>query len=137
MCLPPRAVAADRRRLMAAAGALLCSGLVAVAAGCGTHDSGRAASAGAALPLARQSPYSAKVRRVTPAQYRGPIASYRRHVLLGLTHVQRDVTVLDAAVDTTTAGLPRAIRDPHFTGLHRVELALFGRRCHHPGHHDP
>src|SRR5262249_39817641 len=34
---------------------------------------------------------------------------------------------LDAAVDGTTAGLPRGERDPHFTGLHRVELALFGR----------
>jgi iron uptake system EfeUOB component EfeO/EfeM len=34
---------------------------------------------------------------------------------------------LDAAVDGTTAGLPGGDRDPHFTGLHRVELALFGR----------
>jgi iron uptake system EfeUOB component EfeO/EfeM len=35
---------------------------------------------------------------------------------------------LDAAVDGTSAGLPRGERDRHFTGLHRVELALFGRR---------
>jgi iron uptake system EfeUOB component EfeO/EfeM len=35
---------------------------------------------------------------------------------------------LDRAVDGTTAGLPGGAHDPHFTGLHRVELALFGRR---------
>jgi iron uptake system EfeUOB component EfeO/EfeM len=35
---------------------------------------------------------------------------------------------LDRAVSGSPAGLPRGIRDPHFTGLHRVELALFGRR---------
>lgn len=35
---------------------------------------------------------------------------------------------LDQAVSGTPAGLPRGERDPRFTGLHRVELALFGRR---------
>jgi iron uptake system EfeUOB component EfeO/EfeM len=35
---------------------------------------------------------------------------------------------LDQAVDGTTAGLPRGARDRRFTGLHRVELALFGRQ---------
>lgn len=34
---------------------------------------------------------------------------------------------LDQAVDATTAGLPGGVHDRHFTGLHRVELALFGR----------
>jgi iron uptake system EfeUOB component EfeO/EfeM len=34
---------------------------------------------------------------------------------------------LDRAVDGTPAGLPGGVRDRHFTGLHRVELALFGR----------
>ena len=34
---------------------------------------------------------------------------------------------LDGAVDGTPAGLPGGIHDRHFTGLHRVELALFGR----------
>jgi iron uptake system component EfeO len=35
---------------------------------------------------------------------------------------------LDRAVDRTTAGLRRGAADRQFTGLHRVELALFGRR---------
>jgi iron uptake system component EfeO len=34
---------------------------------------------------------------------------------------------LDAAINTTTAGLPAGENDPHFTGLHRVELALWRR----------
>jgi high-affinity iron transporter len=34
---------------------------------------------------------------------------------------------LDSAVDGTPAGLPGGVHDRHFTGLHRVELALFGR----------
>ena len=34
---------------------------------------------------------------------------------------------LDKAVSGSAAGLPRGVHDPHFTGLHRVELALFGR----------
>jgi hypothetical protein len=34
---------------------------------------------------------------------------------------------LDRAVSGTAAGLQRGVRDPRFTGLHRVELALFGR----------
>jgi iron uptake system EfeUOB component EfeO/EfeM len=38
---------------------------------------------------------------------------------------------LDAAVDGTTAGLPGGARSPNFTGLHRVELALFGRGSLH------
>jgi iron uptake system EfeUOB component EfeO/EfeM len=38
---------------------------------------------------------------------------------------------LDQAVDGTTAGLARGVRDARFTGLHRVELALFERRSLH------
>ena len=34
---------------------------------------------------------------------------------------------LDRAVSGSPAGLPGGIHDRHFTGLHRVELALFGR----------
>jgi len=34
---------------------------------------------------------------------------------------------LDRAIDGSTAGLPRGVHDPRFRGLHRVELALFGR----------
>jgi iron uptake system EfeUOB component EfeO/EfeM len=35
---------------------------------------------------------------------------------------------LDARVNATTAGLQGGVRSPDFTGLHRVELALWGRR---------
>jgi Imelysin len=35
---------------------------------------------------------------------------------------------LDARIDGGTAGLPGGARSPDFTGLHRVELALWGRR---------
>jgi high-affinity iron transporter len=35
---------------------------------------------------------------------------------------------LDAAVNGRPAGLPDGVRSPDFTGLHRVELALWGRR---------
>lgn len=34
---------------------------------------------------------------------------------------------LDARIDGETAGLPGGARSPDFTGLHRIELALFGR----------
>jgi iron uptake system EfeUOB component EfeO/EfeM len=34
---------------------------------------------------------------------------------------------LDAAINTTTAGLAGGARSPRFVGLHRVELALWGR----------
>lgn len=34
----------------------------------------------------------------------------------------------DAAINASPAGLQRGVRDPHFKGLQRVELALFGRR---------
>jgi iron uptake system EfeUOB component EfeO/EfeM len=34
----------------------------------------------------------------------------------------------DVAINGGTAGLPGGEKDPHFTGLHRVELALWGRR---------
>jgi deferrochelatase/peroxidase EfeB len=35
---------------------------------------------------------------------------------------------LDAAINATTAGLQGGVRSPDFTGLHRVELALWERR---------
>jgi iron uptake system EfeUOB component EfeO/EfeM len=34
---------------------------------------------------------------------------------------------LDRRVSGSAAGLPNGVRDRHFSGLHRVELALFGR----------
>jgi len=34
---------------------------------------------------------------------------------------------LDQAIDGSTAGLARGVHNPRFRGLHRVELALFGR----------
>jgi high-affinity iron transporter len=38
---------------------------------------------------------------------------------------------LDAAVNGRPAGLPDGVRSPDFTGLHRVELALWERRSTH------
>lgn len=35
---------------------------------------------------------------------------------------------LDAAIDGEPAGRPGGVRSPDFVGLHRIELALFGRR---------
>jgi iron uptake system EfeUOB component EfeO/EfeM len=104
------------------------------------------------------------VPRATPADYRRPMAQYRRHVGRQLTAMLGDVAALrgavarddlggareawlrahsryetigaaygafgslDAAINGRPDGLQGGIRSPEFQGLHRVELALWGRR---------
>jgi high-affinity iron transporter len=131
-------------------------------AGCGGHDS--AAKNPPAQPYSKRSTVPGVVRRVTPADYKEPIADYRRYVRRRLTTLGGQVAALrgalarddlgaaraawmradatyesigaaygafgdlDAAVNGRPAGLPDGVRSADFTGLHRVELALWERR---------
>jgi high-affinity iron transporter len=117
-----------------------------------------------AQPYSKRSTVPGVVRRVTPADFRRPIADYRRYVRRRLgtlggqvallraaiarddlagaraAWVRADATYesigaaygafgdLDAAVNGRPDGLPGGVRSQDFTGLHRVELALWGRR---------
>jgi iron uptake system EfeUOB component EfeO/EfeM len=117
-----------------------------------------------AQPYSKRSTVPDVVRRVTPVDYKRPIAAYRRYVRgrLGTlggqvaalraaiarhdldaarsAWVRADATYesigaaygafgdLDAAVNGRPAGLPGGVRSGDFTGLHRVELALWERR---------
>jgi len=140
--------------------------LAAVAlAGCGAgKGSGGDPANPPAQPYSKRSTAPGAVARVTPADYRRPIATYKRYVgrqlgtLLGevaalraaiarhdlagaraawLTADARYESIgaaygafgdLDAAVNGRPAGLAGGIRSPDFTGLHRIELALWRRR---------
>src|ERR687888_127835 len=118
----------------------------------------------AAQPCSKRSTVPDSVPRVTPADYRRPIADYRRYVRRRLGTLVEQVSVLraaiarddlgaaraawiradatyesigaaygafgdlDAAVNGRPAGLPGGVRSADFTGLHRVELALWRRR---------
>jgi high-affinity iron transporter len=115
-------------------------------------------------PYSKRSTVPDAVRRVTPVDYKRPIAAYRRYVRgrlgtlggqvaalraaiarddLGAARaawIRADATYesigaaygafgdLDAAVNRRPAGLPDGVRSADFTGLHRVELALWERR---------
>jgi iron uptake system component EfeO len=131
-------------------------------AGCGGgHDS--ASKNPPAQPYSKRSTVPGVVRRVTPADYKAPIADYRHYVRrrlgtlggqiaalraaiargdLGAARsawTRADATYesigaaygafgdLDAAVNGRPAGLPGGVRSADFTGLHRVELALWER----------
>jgi iron uptake system EfeUOB component EfeO/EfeM len=132
-------------------------------AGCGGGKDG-ASKNPPAQPYSKRSTVPDGVRRVTPVDYKRPIAAYRRYVRgrLGTLGAQvaalraaiarddlggaraawmrADATYesigaaygafgdLDAAVNGRHAGLPDGVRSADFTGLHRVELALWERR---------
>lgn len=136
---------------------------VALAAGCGGSE-GAQGEAPPARSYAERDPSIQEVDRATPADYRAPIAAYRRHVRRQLGAMEGEVGALRAAVDSGDLaeakiawvrasaryetigaaygafgdldaaingrpdGLPGGIGSPDFTGLHRIELALWGRR---------
>jgi high-affinity iron transporter len=133
-------------------------------AGCGGGKDSSASKNPPAQPYAKRSTVPDAVRRVTPVDYKRPIAAYRRYVrgrlgTLGgqvaalraaigrddlsaarAAWMRADATYesigaaygafgdLDAAVNGRPAGLPDGVRSADFTGLHRVELALWERR---------
>jgi iron uptake system EfeUOB component EfeO/EfeM len=144
--------------------AALVFALVVVAlAGCGGAGKPHASNP-PAQPYSKRSTIPDSAPRVTPADYRRPIATYKRyvrrqlHTLLGevaglRAAIARDDLAgargawlkadaryesigaaygafgdLDAAVNGRPGGLPGGVRSPDFTGLHRVELALWRRR---------
>jgi high-affinity iron transporter len=140
---------------------------LAAAALVGCGGGGHSPSNPPAQPYSKRSTVPGVVRRVTPADYRRPIADYRRYVrgrlgTLGgqmavlraaisrndlaaarAAWIRADATYesigaaygafgdLDAAVNGRPDGLPGGVRSKDFTGLHRVELALWERRSTH------
>lgn len=141
----------------------MATAVVVLLAGCGRSETaGR--QAGAALPLSAQSTTPATVARVRAADFRRPLATYRRHVRRQLGHMLSDLHDLRSAVEAgdlasaraewlrasahygrigaaygafgaydraiagRPAGLPGRARSPRFSGLHRIELALWERR---------
>jgi high-affinity iron transporter len=132
-------------------------------AGCGGGGHDGASKSLSAQPYSKRSTVPGVVRRVTPADYKRPIADYRRYVRRRLATLGGQVAVLraaiargdlggaraawtradatyesigaaygafgdlDAAVNGRPAGLPGGIRSADFTGLHRIELALWER----------
>ena len=145
-------------RRLAPLAALAAAALV----GCGGGGHSRANPP--AQPYSKRSTVPDVVARVTPADYRRPIADYRRYVRRRLGSLGGQVAVLraaiargdlagaraawvradatyesigaaygafgdlDAAVNGRPDGLPGGVRSKDFTGLHRVELALWERR---------
>jgi high-affinity iron transporter len=143
--------------------ALVAAVALMALAGCGGNKDG-ASKNPPAQPYSKRSTVPGVVRRVTPADYRRPIADYRRYVRRRLgtlggqvatlrgaiargdlraaraAWIRADATYesigaaygafgdLDAAVNGRPAGLPGGVRSAEFTGLHRVELALWDRR---------
>jgi iron uptake system component EfeO len=137
--------------------------LAAALAGCGGGE-GTAARNPPAQPYTARSTAPGAVARVTPADYRRPIAAYKRYVrrqlgaLLGeVAGLRRAIArgdlagaraawlaadaryesigaaygafgELDAAVNGRPDGLTGGVRSPDFTGLHRIELALWQQR---------
>jgi iron uptake system component EfeO len=139
--------------------------LVALA-GCGGGKAGHAANP-PPQPYSKRSTAAGAVAHVTPADYRRPIATYKRYVARQLGTLLGEVATLraaiarhdladaraawlkadaryesigaaygafgdlDAAVNGRPGGLPGGIRSPDFTGLHRIELALWRHRSTH------
>jgi iron uptake system EfeUOB component EfeO/EfeM len=133
---------------------------LALVTGCGSKP----AANPPAQPFSARSTTPSLVARVTPEDYRRPIAVYRRHVQRELGRMLADVERLrratsagdlagaraawlrasarydrigaaygafgdlDAAINGRPGGLEGGVRSPDFTGLHRIELALWGRR---------
>jgi iron uptake system component EfeO len=143
--------------------AIVAAAAVVALVGCGGGSKQHAANP-PAQPYSKRSTIPDAVARVTPEDYRRPIATYKRyvrrqlHTLLGEVAGLRAAIArndlagaraawlkadaryesigaaygafgdLDAAVNGRPAGLPGGVRSPDFTGLHRVELALWERR---------
>jgi iron uptake system component EfeO len=137
---------------------------LAALAGCGGGDKADKASNPPAQPYSKRSTIPDAVARVTPEDYRRPIATYQRYVarqlgaLLGEVDALRAAIArhdldgaraawlkaqaryesigaaygafgdLDAAINGRPSGLAGGVRSPDFTGLHRVELALWEHR---------
>jgi iron uptake system component EfeO/high-affinity iron transporter len=148
---------------MLTARVLVAALAVGVLGGCG---GGKATTASnpPAQPYSKRSTIPDAVARVTPDDYRRPIAAYKRYVgrqlgaLLGDAATLRGAIArhdlararaawlaadaryesigaaygafgdLDAAINGRPAGLAGGVRSPDFTGLHRIELALWERR---------
>jgi iron uptake system EfeUOB component EfeO/EfeM len=143
--------------------ALVAALAVVALAGCGGAGKPHASNP-PAQPYSKRSTVAGAVARVTPRDYRRPIATYKRYVRRQLRTLLGEVAGLraaiarhdlagarvawlkadgryesigaaygafgdlDAAVNGRPAGLPGGTRSPDFTGLHRVELALWQRR---------
>jgi iron uptake system EfeUOB component EfeO/EfeM len=133
----------------------------ALLAGCGGGGREEPADPGA-LPVSASATNAGLVPRARPADFKGPIATYRSHVGRELAAMQIDAgqlaaatstgdlaaakrawlaadaryeTIgaaygafgnLDAAINGTPGGLGGGERSRRFTGLHRIELALWG-----------
>jgi iron uptake system component EfeO len=142
--------------------ALVAALAVVALTGCGSGA--RHAGKPPAQPYSKRSTAPGAVARVTPEDYRRPIAAYKRYVarqlgaLLGEVDVLRAAIArhdvagaraawlkadaryesigaaygafgdLDAAINGRPAGLPDGVRSSDFTGLHRIELALWLHR---------
>ena len=143
--------------------ALAAAAAAVTLAGCGGGGDDHAADP-PAQPYSKRSTASGAVARVTPADYRRPIAEYKRYVrrqlgallgevgLLRAAIARHDLAAaraawlkadaryesigaaygafgdLDAAINGRPAGLAGGARSPDFTGLHRIELALWQQR---------
>jgi iron uptake system EfeUOB component EfeO/EfeM len=143
-------------------GPTLAAVALLVLAGCGGAAKKQATNP-PAQPYSKRSTVPDAVARVTPADYRRPIASYKRYVRRELGALLGDVAALraavarddlagaraawlkadaryesigaaygafgdlDAAVNGGPGGLPGGTRSTDFTGLHRIELALWRR----------
>jgi high-affinity iron transporter len=143
--------------------ALVAALALAALAGCGGGGNDHSSNP-PAQPYSKRSTVPDVARRVTPVDYKRPIAAYRRYVrgrlgalggqvaALRAAIVRHDLDAartawtradatyesigaaygafgdLDAAVNGRPAGLPDGVRSADFTGLHRVELALWERR---------
>jgi iron uptake system EfeUOB component EfeO/EfeM len=147
---------------MLRAGAAVALAALAVA-GCGGGGSSKPPANPPAQPFSERSTAPSVVDRVTPEDYRAPMAAYRRHVrhelgrmLVAVERLRaatrtgdlgaartawlaasaRYETIgaaygafgdLDAAINGRPGGLAGGVNSPDFTGLHRIELALWGR----------
>jgi iron uptake system EfeUOB component EfeO/EfeM len=141
--------------------ALACAAALLGAAGCG--GDGEAGSDPGPLPLSAEPTDSGTIPHARPADFKAPIAAYKRDVSRQLAAMSVSVGQLqsavaagdlegarqawldadgryesigaaygafgdfDGAINRLWDGLPGRTNDPDFTGLHRIELALWGR----------
>ena len=153
----------QRAVLPAVAGAVIVAAAVVLLVR-GGSESTEGANAAPARPYAERSVIPSTIRRVTPADYRAPLRSYRRHVRAALARMLVDVAglraaiarddlsgakaawlrafadygtigaaygafgELDRAINGLPDGLPGGADSARFTGLHRIERALWRRR---------